>query len=139
VLVIGWQADGRYWDGRRYWARDEWTRYHAGAPRRISHVSHVSHARARPVRKHVVHRVASAHRAAVRVIGWQADGRYWDGQRYWSRVQWQRYHAAPPVVYAAPVYAPPPVLVIGWQADGRYWDGRRYWARDAWRHHYGGW
>lgn len=28
VMVIGWQRDGRYWDGHRYWRRDEWYRHH---------------------------------------------------------------------------------------------------------------
>lgn len=26
-IVIGWHGD-RYWDGRRYWARDDWYRHH---------------------------------------------------------------------------------------------------------------
>lgn len=28
-IVIGWHGD-RYWDGRRYWARDDWERGHRG-------------------------------------------------------------------------------------------------------------
>jgi hypothetical protein len=28
-IVIGWHGD-RYWDGRRYWARDDWNRHHGG-------------------------------------------------------------------------------------------------------------
>jgi hypothetical protein len=28
-IVIGWHGD-RYWDGRRYWRRDDWNRYHGG-------------------------------------------------------------------------------------------------------------
>jgi hypothetical protein len=27
AVVIGWHGD-RYWDGRRYWARDDWYRHH---------------------------------------------------------------------------------------------------------------
>ena len=27
ALVIGWYGD-RYWDGHRYWGRDEWYRHH---------------------------------------------------------------------------------------------------------------
>jgi hypothetical protein len=27
AIVIGWHGD-RYWDGRRYWARDDWYRHH---------------------------------------------------------------------------------------------------------------
>ncbi|WP_396328642.1 hypothetical protein [Burkholderia anthina] len=27
AIVIGWHGD-RYWDGRRYWGRDEWNRHH---------------------------------------------------------------------------------------------------------------
>jgi|GEM_PF-4276829 len=30
VIAIGWQRDGRYWDGRRYWRRDEWHHHHGG-------------------------------------------------------------------------------------------------------------
>ncbi|QYY27578.1 hypothetical protein K2O51_06375 [Cupriavidus pinatubonensis] len=26
-VVVGWHGD-RYWDGRRWWARDEWNRHH---------------------------------------------------------------------------------------------------------------
>jgi len=29
AIVIGWHGD-RYWDGRRYWARDDWYRHHGG-------------------------------------------------------------------------------------------------------------
>jgi hypothetical protein len=29
AVVIGWHGD-RYWDGRRYWARDDWNRHHGG-------------------------------------------------------------------------------------------------------------
>ena len=29
AIVIGWHGD-RYWDGRRYWARDDWDRHHPG-------------------------------------------------------------------------------------------------------------
>lgn len=29
AIVIGWHGD-RYWDGRRYWGRDEWNRHHGG-------------------------------------------------------------------------------------------------------------
>lgn len=28
-VVIGWYGN-RYWDGRRYWARDDWYRHHGG-------------------------------------------------------------------------------------------------------------
>jgi hypothetical protein len=27
AIVIGWHGD-RYWDGRRYWGRDDWYRHH---------------------------------------------------------------------------------------------------------------
>lgn len=29
AIIIGWHGD-RYWDGRRYWGRDEWRRHHGG-------------------------------------------------------------------------------------------------------------
>lgn len=29
AIVIGWHGD-RYWDGRRYWGRDEWNHRHGG-------------------------------------------------------------------------------------------------------------
>jgi hypothetical protein len=29
AIVIGWHGD-RYWDGRRYWGRDDWYRHHGG-------------------------------------------------------------------------------------------------------------
>lgn len=29
AIIIGWHGD-RYWDGRRYWARDDWYRHHGG-------------------------------------------------------------------------------------------------------------
>ncbi|MGV7245616.1 hypothetical protein ACRXB1_28440, partial [Caballeronia sp. M23-90] len=32
AIVIGWHGD-RYYDGRRYWARDDWYRHHGGGPR----------------------------------------------------------------------------------------------------------
>jgi hypothetical protein len=32
AIVIGWHGD-RYYDGHRYWARDDWYRHHGGGPR----------------------------------------------------------------------------------------------------------
>jgi hypothetical protein len=29
AIVVGWHGD-RYYDGRRYWARDDWDRHHGG-------------------------------------------------------------------------------------------------------------
>ncbi|WP_213777302.1 hypothetical protein [Caballeronia sp. dw_276] len=36
AIVIGWHGD-RYYDGRRYWARDDWYRHHGGGPRYGDH------------------------------------------------------------------------------------------------------
>ncbi|CAB3755241.1 hypothetical protein [Paraburkholderia humisilvae] len=27
-IQLGWQHDGRYWDGHRYWSHDEWMHHH---------------------------------------------------------------------------------------------------------------
>jgi|GEM_PF-3263832 len=58
------------------------------------------------------------------VVGWQQDGRYWDGHRYHSQADWMRSHPRDP----GPRFRGP----IGWQQDGRYWDGRRYYSRADW-------
>jgi hypothetical protein len=39
AIVIGWHGD-RYYDGRRYWARDDWYRHHGGGPRYYGHDDH---------------------------------------------------------------------------------------------------
>ena len=36
AIVIGWHGD-RYWDGRRYWGRDDWYRHHGGYDRGRGH------------------------------------------------------------------------------------------------------
>ncbi|WP_186140423.1 hypothetical protein [Burkholderia gladioli] len=36
---IGWHGD-RYWDGRRYWARDDWNRAHPPGDRRYDDRDH---------------------------------------------------------------------------------------------------
>jgi hypothetical protein len=36
AIVIGWHGD-RYYDGRRYWARDDWYRHHGGGARYGDH------------------------------------------------------------------------------------------------------
>jgi hypothetical protein len=30
-INIGWQGDGRYWDGHRYWSHDDWMHRHPHA------------------------------------------------------------------------------------------------------------
>jgi hypothetical protein len=42
-INIGWQHDGRYWDGHRYWAHDEYMHHHPHAHDPYRHDDHHPH------------------------------------------------------------------------------------------------
>jgi hypothetical protein len=42
VIVVGWHGD-RYYDGRRYWDRDDWNRHHGHDDHHDDHHDHGHH------------------------------------------------------------------------------------------------